>query len=59
MIAGKGREDRGSYIREFSGYDTTPGHSGHFCTVLHANVKSEIKNVGLVARSEISNPECK
>ena len=26
-----------------SGFETTPGHSGHFCTVLHTDVKSEIK----------------
>ena len=28
---------------EFSGFETTPGHSGHFCTILQADVKSEIK----------------
>lgn len=38
---------------------TTPGHSGHFCTVLHTSMKCEIKLPSFVARSEISNPECK
>ena len=28
---------------EFSGFETTPGHSGHFCTILHADEESEIK----------------